>query len=408
MNIVKVPISVTDLKVGMFVSSLDRAWLETPFLLQGFSIKDVEDINLLGQHCTYVYVDKRTIPQDFKPTVIIDPKVSTTIIENALRKKPNTSTEKSFKEEIKRAKLVHDEIEDLIRVLFQSKESASKLNLLEVKKAITPMVNSIFKNPDAMIYLSHLRDHDNYGYSHSIATSVWATALGRQIGLPRDQLTDLAIGALMCDIGKLDLPQSLLTKSGPLEEGEFDTLKRHVDFSINRITKSIGINHRILATVAHHHERESGKGYPLGLTSNDIPLFAKIAGIADSYDAMISNRVYCQAISPNEAIHKLYEWRNIDFQAELVEEFIKTLGIYPVGSLVELSDDSVAIVIKVGQSQRLKPKVMLILDGAKKPLHPMRIIDLKLEQDRGITKAIRIKRGLPSDAYGIDPRELYL
>ncbi len=408
MNIVKLAVAVDDLRVGMFVSSLDRAWLETPFLLQGFSIKGEEDIELLKNHCTYVYIDKSTLPKDFTPSVVIDPNVTSSSIERTLKTRTHQENEKSFKAEIQAAKVVHDEIENLVRDLFQSKESASKLNLLEVKKAINPMINSIMRNPDAMIYLSHLRDHDNYGYSHSIATAVWCTALGRQIGLPRNELTDLAIGALMCDIGKLDVSQHLLTKPGPLETEEFDTLKRHVEYSINRITKSEGVNHRILSTVAHHHERESGKGYPKGLRKDEIPLFAKIAGIADSYDAMISNRVYCEAISPNAAVHKLYEWRGVDFQAELVEEFIKTLGIYPVGSLVELSDESVAVVINVGQTQRLKPKVMQVLDRHKKPLHPMRIIDLKLEESEGENEALKIKCGLPSDAYGIDPKELYL
>ena len=162
------------------------------------------------------------------------------------------------------------------------------------------------------------------------------------------------------------------------------------------------MNKDVLDMVAHHHERHDGSGYPNGLSGDRIPVYARIAAIVDCYDAITSHRSYARAIPPSAAIKKLYEWRDVDFQAELVEEFIQAVGIYPAGTLVELSSGEVAVVVAEYRTRRLRPKVMVLLDANKLPVTEVKIVDLLNQQSTADGKALEITSSLEPEAYGID------
>ena len=438
-----IQVPVHQLKLGMFVSQLDRPWLETPFLLQGFMVESLDDIEELKKHCEYVYVDivKGRAPANYDPKAVVqsapgkphgkappppaakvkDKQVASLLsvtrtpeTQRALeamfphRKLKHYQDQTTAEQELKTAKKILKEFNTSIETLVTEVQSTNSFDIERVKVAVDPMVDSIMRNPDACMWLARLKNKDSYTYKHSLGASVWAVALGRQIGLPKVDLKNLAVGSMLCDVGKLRLPDGLLNKQGRLSKGEFTMVKSHVELGLEALKESPGVNKQILDIVAYHHERFNGRGYPHKLKGNKIPVLSRIAAIADCYDAMTSERVYAAAISPSLAVRKLYEWRDEDFQSELVEEFIQAVGLYPAGTLVELSDGSVGIVISESRTRRLKPKLLLLLDSKKTPLDEIEELDLMAVPDDPEAGApLYIVNSLSPGSYGIDPETIY-
>ncbi|MEE8057022.1 MAG: HD-GYP domain-containing protein, partial [Pseudomonadales bacterium] len=275
-------------------------------------------------------------------------------------------------------------------------------DMVKVKQAVEPMINSISRNPDACIWLARMKAEDDYSYHHSLSCSIWSVALGRQLGLPKSDLRSLAIGGLLFDVGKLQVNKEIMTSNRRLSTEEFEQIKQHVPQGVEALVNSGVINQDVLDMAAYHHERFDGRGYPNGLSGNDIPVFARIAAIVDCYDAITSHRHYAKALPPSQAIKMLYEWREIDFQTELVEEFIQAIGIYPAGTLVELSSGQVAIVVAEYRSRRLRPQVMILLDQNKVPISDIVLIDLMTETQTVDGKPMEIVTSLEPESYGID------
>jgi HD-GYP domain-containing protein (c-di-GMP phosphodiesterase class II) len=223
--------------------------------------------------------------------------------------------------------------------------------------------------------------------------------------LPRESLISLGTGALLFDVGKAKLPEGLLNKPGRLSPDEYHVMQKHVEYGVDIVTRITGSSVEMIDMVKAHHERFDGSGYPLGIRGSDIPLFGRVAGILDCYDAITSDRSYQRAISPHQALRVLYSARNTAFQEELVEQFIQCLGVYPTGSLVEMVSGEVGIVIGQNRVRRLRPKVMLILDQNKVAMKNFETIDLDHEMPE---KNLEIASVLPPGTYGINPKEFYL
>ena len=405
-----VKVLTIDLEIGMYVSSLDRPWLETPFVLQGFQLETDKDIERLRKHCDYVYIDTHQSVME----------------ENTIRRKvsygPRLSRQQMFpdrtlkiykdnadwKDEYPKAQDAVKSLSEGLDDIFASAGRGGGLNMAKVKLAVEPMINSITRNPDACIWLARMKQEDQYTYQHSLGASIWAVALGRQLGLPKSDLRSLAIGGLLFDAGKLQLDKDLLNAERPLTEDEFETVKSHVQLGVEAIQKGGVMNRDVIDMVSYHHERHDGSGYPEGLSGDSIPIFARIAAIVDCYDAITSHRSYARATSPSIAIKKLYEWKDIDFQAELVEEFIQAVGIYPAGTLVELSSGEVAVVIAEYRTRRLRPKLMVLLDCEKQPLLDVKMIDLLLQKESEDGTPLDIVSSLEPEAYGIDMTAIQL
>jgi len=256
--------------------------------------------------------------------------------------------------------------------------------------------------------LTRMKHKDNYTYNHAVSASVWAVAFGRHLGFPRPKLQSLALGAMLFDIGKMKLPEKLINNPKRYNQFEFELVKKHVDYSLEILKGTKGINNDVIEMVSSHHERHNGSGYPKGLVGDQIPILAKIAGIVDCYDAIISDRVFASAISPHDAVKKLYDWRDIDFQAELVEQFIQVVGIYPVGTVVELSNGQVGVIVAQHRVWRLRPQVMLLLDTDKKPLADFNVVNLFNETQDENGNPWDIVKCVEPGLYGIDPEEFYL
>ncbi len=410
MALKQIKVRTLDLHKGMYVSELDRPWIETPYKIQGFIIKSQKDIDKLMQHTDFVYVDTEK-SKDFSN----DPSKPSKLLSENEKKQALTGIKPRSYEDITDFNLELDTAQEKHAFLNVTAEKVmsdisndKKLNLPNLKKAINPMVDSIIRNPEAFLWLTRMKTRDDYTYKHSVSASIWAVAFGRNLGLPKRNLQSLAMGALLFDVGKMKLPEKLINNPNRYNATEFKLIKKHVEHSVDIVKSIKGINDDVIEMIATHHERHNGNGYPKGLNGNKIPLFGKIAGIVDCYDAMTSNRAFVSAISPHDAVRKLYDWSNIDFQAELIEQFIQVVGIYPVGTLIELSDHRVGVVIAHHRVWRLRPKIMLILDKSKKPLKKFETIDMYKTDEGEDGKPLTITRSIEPGLYGIDPTEFYL
>ena len=415
-------IPVHDLAEGMYVSSLDRPWVGTPFPLQGFYIRNDEDIRKLGQYCEFVTVDTLKSRVPIKgchavPVRRFQPAGQGRVTVNARRNNaPSCSLDKAqlvrnpkiyqrtrpLKQELNQASKLHLDVSKAVDQVMDKLAAGHPVPLRTTRKIANRMVDSIARNPDAFVWIARIRDKDEYTYSHCVRSSVWAITFGRHLGLDKNSLENLALGVLLSDIGKTEIPESLLVKDDILSESEYEMLKKHVEYGVGILSNCKGINEEVISVVMTCHEKHNGTGYPRGLKGNQIPLLGKIAGIVDFYDAVTCPRNADAALSPSEAMIKLHHIRGNEFQEELVDEFIQAIGIYPTGSLVELSSGEVGVITEQNEGRRLRPRILLILDRDKQPLKKQRELDLMktLKDEDGET--LNITSCLPEGAYDID------
>jgi putative nucleotidyltransferase with HDIG domain len=402
-------IYTTDLEVGMYVSGLDRPWLETPFVVQGFRLESAEEIEKVQRFCRYVFIDThKSYQQESAILRKVRGSPTSVPIEQIFPGRPLRPyrTTSQWKEESAQAWLVLDSLVDDVNKIFEHVSDGGGLNVVRLKKSVEPVVESMSRNPDACIWLARLKQHDKYAYQHSLSASIWAVALGRQLGLPRHDLRSLAIGCMLMDVGKLKVDADLLQAPRALTEEEADTMREHVSKGVEIVKASGIMNQDVLDIVAHHHERYDGSGYPQGLSGDQIPPFARIASIVDTYDAITSNRHHASAIAPADAVKLLYRSRNTEFQAELVEVFIQAVGIYPAGTIVELSSGEVGVVVSEYRTRRLRPKVIVVLDAGKNRLRDPKTIDLFALGEDDSAPPLDITQSLEPNAYGIKLEEL--
>ena len=422
----------SELQVGMYVCELDRPWLDTPFLFQGFHIESLEQIEELRNHCDYVYINPmisaefsalpRLMPrpqplfeQDKEQGIgalqnsrllSVDPKKSGGVFETAATVVYEDKS--TVEEELVIAKEVHRKCEELIRSMTHDIHSGHIVDSNSVNAGIAELVASMMRNQDAMLLLTKLKRKDSYSFEHSIDVSIYMVAFGRCLGFPEAQLHILGVGGLLLDIGKILLPDGLLEKKGTLKPEENAALKRHVQFGMQLVQDAKSFPAEVLDIVENHHERQNGSGYPKGLRKNQIGMYANMAAIVDCFQALTNVRPYAAPTPPSEALQRLYDWKGRFFHEALVEQFIQCVGIYPVGSLVELNTGEVGIVISQNRVRRLLPKVLLILDAVKKAYSYPVTLDLINKPKTVEDIPYEIKRTLEYGMYGVDPREYYL
>lgn len=405
-------INAHGLTVGMYVARLDRPWLGTHYPLEGFKVTSQADIDELQQLCSHVFVDVSRGASPHPRFIELQP---TELVHRARRhdeiaelRRTVWSLKTDLPSELPQAEQAHDTLKQGIAEVMQDLEKGRDLQLDKLRNGVDAMIESITRNPAAFSWLKAIKRKDNYAYQHALGCSVWAASFGRHLGLDRADLGELALSGLLFDVGKTRVPSQILVKDPPLDEHDQQRLREHVQHGLDILADTPGLSPRILQAVASHHERHDGSGYPRGLSGSQIPMFGRILGLIDSYDAITSVRPYMESRSPHNAVMELYQARDQLFQAELVEHFIQTCGIYPSGSLVELSDGQVGVVTSVHSLKRLRPSVMLLLDADKKPLPEFHSIDLSELPAEADGQPLSIRRGLPEGAYGIDPAELFL
>jgi len=404
--------SVKGLVLGMYVSRLDRPWLETSFPLQGLRIDCQDELQNLRRVCSYVYVDTARGPSPELRFRQYDPPGTTydaaAASEIARLRKNEWTLQTGLADELGAATAAHESLKHSIEEVMADLEVGRALDLPKLKAGVDAMIESIVRNPSAFAWLKEIKRRDSYSYQHALGCAIWAASFGRHLGLDKTELQSLALGGLLCDVGKTRLPNDLLLRCGPLSDEEAELVRRHVQHSLEIVEQASGLPPAIVEMVATHHERHDGSGYPWGLKGGGIPIFGRIMGLVDSYDAMTGIRPYASSRSPHQAVTELYERRGSLFQAELVEQFIQACGIYPTGSLVELSTGQVGVVTEVHTLKRLRPKLMLLLDADKSPLSQFLELDMGALERDAHGEPLTVKRGLAPGAYGIDPAQLFL
>lgn len=410
MEIEERQIDVAQLAPGMFVSRLDRPWTDTDFPLQGFEIKNEADISHLRRWCRHVYVDVQKSFAKDRGSVI------TRLGWGLLRRhgKPlpapaeykDTST---ITEELPRATRAFDEARALAARVIAEVRAGRRVPAEALASAVESVVASVLRNADAFLWLDALRKRDSYSYSHALNCCALVATFGRHLGFPRDMLVDLASAGMLMDVGKSKLPEELLHRDGPLDEAEVTLARSHLDRGLEMLAEMEAASEEVRTMVRYHHERHDGSGYPEGLAGSAIPLTSRMLGIVDTFDAMSSNRPHQKAISRHDVLQYLYKHRDTLFQAELIEQFSQCLGVYPTGSMVELSSGEIAIVMAQNPARRLFPRVTVLTFADKRIDPAFRQIDLwATAADNSGQGRVWVARSLPPGAYGLDPSELFL
>ncbi len=427
-------IQVDALVQGMYVSKLDRPWIETSYPIEGFYLQHSEDIKKISQTCRFVYIDVDltklhidinqldtsvssdtsslsihpiSLKQGNTPVQQEDSlKTEKTVLKHELKPKKSLYIERvPFEKEFKTANKLYETISQTATDVLSKVESGNYFDIKKVNLTAATMVDSIIRNPDAFLWLSRLKEKDTHSHNRSIRASIWAIAFGRYLSLPKKELTELSIAVLLANIGKARLPRELLAKSDELGGAELSVYQKHVGISV-KLLKLMGMfSENTIATIASHCERYNGSGYPRKLSQDNIIFTAQIAGLVYYYEKITNQRNSRDSLDATRAMEHLYKLRNIEFQKELIEEFIQSIGIYPAGSLIELNSKEIAVIVEQNEHHRLLPKVMILRDNEKKPVKLFKIIDLATfeRQDGACPKIIN---SIPLGSYDINSSEI--
>jgi putative nucleotidyltransferase with HDIG domain len=390
---------VSNLKVGMFVSGLDRDWLETPFLMQGFFIHSPEDINKVAEYCRHVYV-LGTGKLDFAGEVDFE---SGILIGRKPEKYPLQS---SVQKEHKQAKVTQKKVRKYIRGFLKSTRFGETVDTDAAKGLVSESVESVLRHPDAMSFLTKLRGQDEYTVEHCINVCMLAIVFGRRLGLRKNQLINLGLCGLLHDVGKMKVPYEILMKPGRLTQEEYEIMKQHTELGAAFLKKRKGVFQGVIDVALSHHERPDGLGYPNGLADSELALFTKIISIVDAYDAITGDRVYATGRPSTEALRILYEQRGKQFDDKLALAFIQTVGIYPPGTVVELLNQKVAVVVDASLGLRHLPRVLVVRDENKEPCEEY-LVDLGESIDNPQLKPYLIRSSLSDGCYGIKLASFY-
>lgn len=485
-----VRIDSSNIKVGMYVTELDRPWEDTSFMFQGFLITSEAEIVELKAQCNYIIVSEEKsskgifeikaplVEKKITPATTNKPIILEEVSDNKnAPSKPNSglfssikqigkeifsfktkenelpslksaytiqfeederkaeilrrkdvrvirkhyaevsgetaqvvdyTIKSSIEEELISAKKATDRLTDEVASTFMLEMTGADLsNRIKVaKELLSDVVESIIRNPNAMLLISNLKNNDNIDYQHALDVAIMLVSFGRQLGIPKEELNHIALGGLLHDLGKTKVPKDILKKPQRLNPEEYSKVKMHVQYG-DRMLDDIPDTHSITKQIIlHHHERFDGTGYPEQLSGGAIGLYGSMAGIVETYATMTVNQPYASARSSAKAVGVLVALRDKAFQAELVDQFIQVVGVYPTGSIVQLSTKEIGIVTKQNRLWRLKPIVTLILDELGQKLPQLQTIDLAREQPDN--KGISIITELPSGSFGIDPKDYFI
>lgn len=411
----KVKILPDELKLGMYVSELDRPWVESPFIFQGFELKTDEEIQHIKNICKYVYVDTDKSPINVqaqlkslheKQQLDIKQKQSATKHTDTITLSPSKLDSVTFKESILKARKSRDKTRSYVDNMLAETRMGKIVDVKKARQVVAELANNIIENADASMWLTHLKNRDEYTAIHSVNVCVLSITFGRAIGLDKNQLNDLGLGALLHDMGKMCVPLEILNKPGKLTNEEFEIMKSHPLQGFKLLERNKDLSFEVLDIVKSHHERLNGSGYPGGLKDENINYFTKIVSITDVYDAITSDRVYHDGMTPHEALKKMYEWAPGNFDDELMQAFIRTIGIYPVGSLVELKSGHIGLVVKLNEEKRLKPIIIMIMNRYKEYYPKRKLVNLASPMWEKKKDKPEIHRILDAKEYDIDVKKI--
>lgn len=372
-------IDATQLRLGMAIHDLDCGWMEHPFVRSRFVISnddEIEKIRIAG--IRGVVIDcERGIDADDAPTVQaaalnMEHQVQQ-LVERTERSRPLYS---SLEDERSRAVSIRRQAVQAVRTVMQDARLGKAVELGNVEPIVQNITDSVFRNQGALLGLLRIKSKDDYTFLHSVSVCTLLVAFCRSRGMADDVIVQAGIGGLLHDTGKALVPDSILNKQGRLNDEEFDVIRRHPRDGYDILHKSPDITETVLDITLHHHERFDGTGYPDKQASTQITELSQMAAIVDVYDAITSDRCYHKGMCAAEALRKIYEWSRFHFNPVLTQEFMRCVGIYPVGTLVLLESGRLGIVIEPHEKSLLTPKVKVFFNTRTKSYVPPVVIDL--------------------------------
>ena len=390
-----VKIHISELMIGMYVSKLDRPWLETPFLMQGFIVETLDDIDTIAAYAEHVWIDavrQVWIPPEERAQL----KSST--------KKVNYVNKVDVKLEHQQALGVYRAARQLTRTFLDDVRLGGVINTKEAKATVKDCVDSILRNPDALIWMSKIRSQNEYTAEHCLNVCIYSIAFGRHLGMSEADLEKIGLCGLLHDVGKMRIPNEVLNKPASLTEKEFKIMKAHTVHGRNLLMASPGIHDSAIDVAYSHHEKIDGTGYPRQLPSSGISEFSRIVAIVDAYDAMTADRCYSESRPSTEALKIIFKDRGTHFDERLALEFIKCIGLYPPGTLVELVNGLIGIVLETNKKYRHLPKIIAI-NQQNTPLKKSLLIDLDEVEKGGLDKSFLIKQAHKDGAFGVSIKE---
>ncbi|WP_394294271.1 HD-GYP domain-containing protein [Aeromonas rivipollensis] len=271
---------------------------------------------------------------------------------------------------------LYQEARELQGKFIRHLKAGEPIDITPLAAVAEEMVDTMFTHGDAMLCLARIRAKDAYLMEHSMNVAILLANFGRYLGLERNVLKELTLGGLLHDVGKIMTPDEVLNKPGKLTDEEFGVMRQHVVHSYDILSNTAGITPTMLEVAANHHERLDGTGYPQRLKGEQLSLYTRMSGIVDVYDAVTADRVYKQGMQPTQAFRVLLKGIDQHFDAELVTKFIKCMGVYPVGTLVQLSNQRLAVVMQRNEQQPLKPVVKVIYHATQRHYLEVQWLDL--------------------------------
>lgn len=406
MELEETKLDVQHVQPGMYVSRLDREWLGSGFPLQGFLVRNGEDIRKLRQRCQWVVVDIAKSASRERGLLRSLPSFS----DSAGAGTRPVPAVHSMKAELESATTAVGQLSALASSVIDRLGNNQVIKREEIRTAVEPIVKSVVRQPEAAFWLLTLQRHESHVYRHAVNCSALAALLGRQLQMPEPTLVSLATGGMLFDLGLTQMPAQVREQPdlSLMQQAEAD--REHIERGLAMYQNVSGGSDPIVEQMLrHHHERNDGSGFAMGLSGQQIPMPARIAAIVDAYSNMVSVQPFRQAMSQHDALQQIYRQRDKSFQAGLVESFLQAMSVYPVGTLVELSSGEVGIVMSQSPTRRLRPTLIMLTDADKQLREHFKELDLMAADRANLPEAeLYIQRALPSGAYGLDPTELYL
>lgn len=366
-------IPVEKLTLGMHLQAFCGAWLDHPFWRTKFVLTDPNDLILIAESpIKEVWID---ISKGCDITSNAASAEDIVTAEEIPFEQPVVQEKAAFSDEIKRATKIVAKGREAVVSMFQEARMGKAVEAETAAPLVEEISNSVMRNPGALISLARLKTADDYTFMHSVAVCALMIALARQLGLDEQQVREAGMAGLLHDLGKAMIPIEVLNKPGKLTDEEFDLVKTHPEEGYKLLRDGQGVSEVTKDVCLHHHEKIDGSGYPNGLNGETMSLFAKMGAVCDVYDAVTSNRPYKAGWDPAESIKRMAEWKG-HFDPVVFQAFVKSLGIYPIGSLVKLASGKLGVVVEQGEQSLLKPRVKVFFSTKSQAYIPPEIVDL--------------------------------
>ena len=368
-------IPVEHIRLGMHLEAFCGAWLEHPFWRNKFVLTDPKDIALIqASPIKEVWINLAK-GLDSEVTETTDSAIEIITAESVPNVSPVAQERTGFNDEVKRAAKICAKGKEAVVSMFQEARMGKAIEAEAAAPLVEEISNSVMRNPGALISLARLKIADDYTYMHSVAVCALMIALSRQLGLDAQQTRDAGMAGLLHDLGKAMIPMEILNKPGKLTDEEFALVKTHPEEGYKLLLEGKGISEIAKDVCLHHHEKIDGSGYPKGLNGESMSLYAKMGAVCDVYDAVTSNRPYKAGWDPAESIKRMAEWKG-HFDPTVFQAFVKSLGIYPIGSFVRLESGKLGVVVEQGEQSLLKPKVKVFFSTKSQAYIRPETIDL--------------------------------